>query len=207
MATFYRRTGKRIFDVLGAAAALACLWPVLLLTALGVRVALGSPVLFRQQRPGLGGRVFEILKFRTMLDARAPDGTPLPDAARMTAFGRFLRGSSLDELPELWNVVRGDMSLVGPRPLLIQYLPRYTARQASRHNVRPGVTGLAQVTGRNALSWEEKFDMDVHYVEHHTFGMDLRILLRTLSSVIRRKGISHDGHATAPEFMGSSTDQ
>jgi len=193
----------RLLDLLLAGTALLLFWPVLLVVALLVRVKLGSPVLFRQTRPGLHGRLFEIVKFRTMRDAVGPDGRPLPDAERLTRFGRFLRASSLDELPELWNVIRGDMSLVGPRPLLVQYLERYSPRQARRHEVRPGITGWAQVNGRNALTWDEKFELDVWYVDHKSVMLDLRILWLTVASVLRREGVSQPGHATMEEFMGN----
>lgn len=177
------------------------LWgSLLLLVGLTVRLKLGSPVFFRQKRPGLGGKVFELIKFRSMRDERGADGKPLPDSERLPPFGRALRSSSLDELPELWNVLRGDMSLVGPRPLLVEYLPRYTAEQARRHEVRPGITGLAQIKGRNAMSWEEKFRWDVYYVDNHDLFMDIKILLLTLWKVLRREGIRADGEATAKEF-------
>ena len=195
---------KRLMDLLLTVPALLLLWPVLLLLAVLVRVNLGSPVLFRQVRPGRHGRPFTILKFRTMRDAAGPDGQPLPDAERLTRFGCFLRSTSLDELPELLNVLVGDMSLVGPRPLLMQYLHRYTPRQARRHEVRPGITGWAQVNGRNALSWEDKFELDVWYVENRTPALDLRILWLTLASVLRREGVCQPGHATMEEFMGSA---
>ncbi|MEF2229379.1 MAG: sugar transferase [Pseudodesulfovibrio sp.] len=195
---------KRLTDLAVAALALLLLWPLLLLLALLVRVNLGSPVLFRQVRPGLHGRPFTILKFRTMRDAAGSDGRLLPDAKRLTRFGRFLRSASLDELPELWNVLVGHMSLVGPRPLLMQYLERYTPRQARRHEVRPGITGWAQVNGRNALSWEDKFELDVWYVDNRSLALDLRILWLTLASVLRREGVSQPGHATMEEFMGSA---
>lgn len=200
----YRVYVKRIVDVLASAAALALLMPLLGITAVAVRVFLGAPVLFRQSRPGLGGELFEILKFRTMIDARGAGGKLLPDSERLTSFGRFLRSSSIDELPELWNVLKGEMSLVGPRPLLEQYLGRYTPAQARRHEVRPGLTGLAQVTGRNAIGWEEKFDLDVRYVDTCSFALDMRILALTMWSVIARRGISQPGHATAQEFMGGA---
>lgn len=177
------------------------LWGLLLLlVGLTVRLKLGSPVFFRQKRPGLGGKVFELIKFRSMRDERGPDGKPLPDSERLPPFGRALRSSSLDELPELWNVLRGDMSLVGPRPLLVEYLSRYTPEQARRHEVRPGITGLAQIKGRNAMSWEEKFRWDVYYVDNHDLFMDIKILLLTLWKVLRREGIRADGEATAKEF-------
>jgi lipopolysaccharide/colanic/teichoic acid biosynthesis glycosyltransferase len=194
---------KRGLDIGLAATALVLAAPVLLLVAIAVRVNLGGPVLFRQQRPGLHGRPFTMVKFRTMRDALGRDGRPLPDADRLTPFGALLRSTSLDELPELWNVVRGDMSLVGPRPLLMEYLDRYTPEQARRHEVRPGVTGWAQVNGRNALSWEERFRLDVWYVEHQSLRLDLQILMRTLALVLRRTGVSANGEATMPVFQGN----
>lgn len=206
MSTFYRRHGKRMLDVVVASGALVAFAPVLGSVALATRIALGSPVLFRQRRPGRGGRAFELLKFRTMLDATGPDGTPLPDAQRLTAFGRWLRSTSLDELPELLNVLRGEMSLVGPRPLLVRYLSRYDARQAQRHDVRPGITGLAQVRGRNALSWPERLELDVCYVEEHGLWLDVRILLETIVVALGRKGVSEPGQATMTEFQGVQTD-
>lgn len=193
---------KRAFDVCAAAVALVALAPVLLAVALLVRMRLGAPVLFRQTRPGLHGRPFGMIKFRSMTDARAPDGSLKADADRLTEFGRFLRASSLDELPGLWNVLRGEMSLVGPRPLLMQYLPLYTARQARRHDVRPGITGLAQVEGRNSLTWSDKFELDVRYVDSRSFLLDLQILWRTVAKVLRRDGVSADGHVTMPVFTG-----
>jgi len=195
---------KRAFDITVAAAALLVASPLLLLVAIAVRVNLGSPVLFRQQRPGLHGRPFTMVKFRTMRDALGRDGRPLPDADRLTPFGKLLRSTSLDELPELWNVLRGEMSLVGPRPLLMEYLDRYTAEQSRRHEVRPGVTGWAQVHGRNALSWEERFRLDVWYVEHRSLRLDLHILLRTLTIVLRRTGVSAKGEATMSAFEGNT---
>ncbi|MEW6258733.1 MAG: sugar transferase [Thermodesulfobacteriota bacterium] len=198
----YRSWGKRLFDLMISVPAAIIAAPVLGLVALGVRLNLGSPVLFRQQRPGLHGRPFILYKFRTMTDARDTVGNLLPDAERLTPFGRFLRATSLDELPELWNVLRGDMSLVGPRPLLMQYLDRYTPEQARRHEVRPGITGWAQVNGRNSISWDEKFQLDVWYVDHQSLALDLRILLMTMVKAARREGISADGEATMPEFMG-----
>jgi sugar transferase EpsL len=194
---------KRAFDAAAAAAALAVLSPVLAGVALGVGWKLGCPVLFRQPRPGLHGRPFEMVKFRTMTDARDANGHPLPDAERLPAFGRFLRSTSLDELPELWNVLRGDMSLVGPRPLLMEYLPLYTPEQARRQEVRPGITGWAQVNGRNALSWEEKFALDVWYIDNRSLWLDLRILAATVRQVLRRDGISAAGEATMPAFTGN----
>jgi lipopolysaccharide/colanic/teichoic acid biosynthesis glycosyltransferase len=194
---------KRMMDILVSMAALILLSPVLMAVALLVRLKLGSPILFRQQRPGLHGKSFDILKFRTMLDAEAPDGTLLPDAQRLTPFGKALRASSLDELPELLNVLKGDMSLVGPRPLLMQYLPLYSPRQARRHEVRPGITGWAQVNGRNAVDWPERFELDVWYVENRTLLLDLKILLRTVTGVLRREGISQEGHVTMEPFTGN----
>jgi len=194
----------QVLNTLIAAILLLVLAPVLAVIALLVRVLLGSPVLFTQVRPGLGGRPFRMIKFRTMTDSRGPDGQLLPDSERLTRFGRFLRGTSLDELPELWNVVKGDMSLVGPRPLLMDYLPLYTPEQARRHEVRPGITGWAQVNGRNALSWEEKFALDLWYVENRSIRLDLRILLLTIRKVFAREGISADGHATMERFTGSA---
>jgi lipopolysaccharide/colanic/teichoic acid biosynthesis glycosyltransferase len=191
---------KRTVDVGIAAAGLLTLWPVLLLTALLVRLHLGRPVLFTQERPGLHGQPFRLHKFRTMRNAHDPTGRPLPDAERLTRLGRFLRASSLDELPELWNVLRGDMSLVGPRPWLMDYLPHYTPEQMRRHEVRPGITGWAQVHGRNAASWEERLRLDVWYVDHWSLWLDLRILLRTAWTVVQREGISAEGHATSPRF-------
>ena len=191
---------KRTFDLL-AVILTAPIWlPLLALVALLVRLKLGAPVFFRQRRPGLRGEIFELIKFRTMTDAVDAMGQLLPDAERLTPFGRWLRTTSLDELPELFNVLRGEMSLVGPRPLLVEYLPRYSARQARRHEVRPGLTGLVQIKGRNALSWEEKFEYDVWYVEHRSWWLDLSILFRTVWQVISRRGISAPGDATMPEF-------
>jgi lipopolysaccharide/colanic/teichoic acid biosynthesis glycosyltransferase len=198
----YRRVFKRAVDVLVAAAALILLSPLLLVIAVGVGVKLGWPVIFQQQRPGMNGRIFTLYKFRTMRNATDAAGQPLPDAERLTPFGRFLRSTSLDELPELINVLRGDMSLVGPRPLLVQYLDRYTPRQARRHEVRPGITGWAQVNGRNALSWEERFELDVWYVEHCSFLLDLAVVIKTVFLVFRREGITQDGHVTMSEFLG-----
>jgi sugar transferase EpsL len=190
-------------DVAAAGAALLVLSPVIALTALAIRLRLGSPVVFRQARLGRGGRPFQVVKFRTMTDARGPDGALLSDEERLPPFGVLLRRTSLDELPQLWNVLRGDMSLVGPRPLLADYLPRYTAEQARRHEVPPGITGWAQVNGRNTVSWERKFELDVWYVDHRSLGLDLKILWMTLLGVLRSHGISQPGHATAPEFLGT----
>lgn len=195
---------KRPLDLLIAASALLVLSPLLLLLALAVRLTMGAPVLFRQQRPGLRGVPFTLLKFRTMRDARDAAGHPLPDAQRLTRLGSFLRATSLDELPELVNVVRGEMSLVGPRPLLMAYLTRYNAQQARRHEMRPGITGWAQVNGRNTLSWDDKFALDVWYVDHVSLALDLRILALTVWKVLRREGISADGQATMGEFIGNS---
>ena len=200
---FYSKHAKRLFDLALTLPGLVVLSPLLAFIALMVRAKLGSPVLFRQVRPGLGGRPFTIYKFRTMTDARGADGKLLPDGARLTRFGRFLRAASLDELPELFNVLKGDMSLVGPRPLLTEYLARYTPEQARRHEVAPGITGWAQVNGRNALSWEEKFAMDVWYVDHRSLGLDVKIILRTIGKVLARDGISAAGEATMPRFTGS----
>ena len=194
---------KRSVDLLLVILA-APLWlPVLLLVSVLIRLRLGSPIFFRQIRPGLRGRPFKLVKFRTMTDARDAEGHLLPDSERLTRIGRFVRATSLDELPELWNVVKGDMSLVGPRPLMMDYLPLYTAAQARRHDVRPGITGWAQVNGRNAISWEEKFALDVWYVDNRSLWLDIRILCRTWVSVVRRQGISADGEATMPRFVGS----
>jgi lipopolysaccharide/colanic/teichoic acid biosynthesis glycosyltransferase len=191
---------KRAIDVVVASVGLVVTAPVTAATAVLVRVLLGLPVIFRHRRPGRGGEPFTLLKFRTMTDARRPDGTLRPDAERLTRFGRFLRSSSIDELPELVNVVRGDMSLVGPRPLLMEYLDRYTPEQARRHDVRPGITGLVQISGRNALSWEEKFELDVWYVEHRSLALDLRILAKTVPALLTRRGIAQPGHATMPNY-------
>lgn len=200
----YRRFGKRWLDLTLAAAALVLLSPLMLLVALLVRVALGPGVLFRQTRPGLHGRPFELLKFRTMTDARAASGRLLPDAQRLPAFGRFLRSTSLDELPGLINVIRGEMSLVGPRPLLMAYLERYSPEQRRRHDLLPGITGWAQVNGRNAISWEERFAYDLWYVDHCSLALDMQILGLTVVKVLQRVGISQEGHATVEEFRGSS---
>ena len=194
---------KRLFDIFASALALLLLVLPLLTLVLLVRRKLGHPAFFRQTRPGLHGRPFEMVKFRTMTDARGPDGTLLPDADRLTPFGRFLRASSLDELPELWNVLKGDMSLVGPRPLLMEYLPLYSPEQARRHEVRPGITGWAQVNGRNALGWDDKFKLDVWYVDHRSLWLDIKILWLTVKKVLVRDGISAAGEATMPRFTGS----
>ena len=194
---------KRTFDFIVAALALLILSPVILLIAWQVRRNMGSPVLFCQTRPGLQGLPFRMYKFRTMREARDAAGNLLPDSERLTGFGRWLRATSLDELPELWNVLRGDMSLVGPRPLLMEYLPRYSPEQSRRHEVRPGITGWAQVNGRNALSWEEKFALDIWYVDNRSFWLDLNILVLTLRKVFVREGISAGDHVTMPIFTGS----
>jgi sugar transferase EpsL len=204
--SFYRTTGKRILDVSLSAAGLAAAAPLIIVLALVIRAALGSPVLFSQLRPGLNARPFMLYKFRSMNDARSPDGELLGDEVRLTALGKWLRKLSLDELPQLWNVLKGDMSLVGPRPLLMEYLPLYDERQRRRHEVRPGITGWAQVKGRNALSWEEKFDLDVWYVERQSFALDLRILWMTAAKLVRPHGISQPGSATMPRFTGSARD-
>ena len=194
---------KRSLDLALAVSALLALSPILALLGLLVRIKLGRPVLFRQRRPGFRGRPFYVFKFRTMTDERDAGGGLLPDVERLTAFGRFLRATSLDELPELFNVLRGEMSLVGPRPLLMQYLQRYSPEQARRHDVLPGITGWAQINGRNALTWEEKFRLDVWYVDHCSLWLDLKIIALTLWKVLKREGISQPGHATAEEFMGT----
>lgn len=193
---------KRALDILGAATGLLLGVPIFLALALLVRIYLGAPVLFRQQRAGLDGRPFFMIKFRTMTDARGPDGALLPDGERLTPFGRWLRSTSLDELPELWNVLRGDMSLVGPRPLLMDYLPLYSEYQARRHEVRPGLTGWAQVNGRNALSWPEKFSFDVWYVDNGNFLLDLRIIFLTARKVLMSHGVNAEGEDTMPAFAG-----
>ena len=196
---------KRLFDLIAAFFALSLLALPLALLAWQVRRKLGSPVFFTQVRPGLHGKPFKMVKFRTMTSERGPDGELLPDAVRLTPFGRFLRSSSLDELPELWNVLKGDMSLVGPRPLLMEYLPLYSPAQARRHEVRPGITGWAQVNGRNAISWEDKFKLDVWYVDHRSLWLDVKILWLTVQKVLVRDGISAEGEATMPRFTGRNS--
>ena len=203
---FYEKYIKRPQDFLCALLAIVVLSPVMLVTAVLVRIKLGSPVLFTQERPGLHGKCFKLFKFRTMTDKRDSDGKLLPDEKRLTSFGKKLRSTSLDELPELFNMLKGDMAVVGPRPLLVQYLPRYSPYQARRHEVRPGFTGLAQIHGRNAISWEEKFDWDVKYVDNITFLGDWSIIFRTIKTVLKREGISAAGEATMGEFMGSEAD-
>lgn len=194
---------KRIFDICASLAGLALLAPVVVIVAYLIRRKLGSPVLFRQTRPGRNGQPFEMIKFRTMRDATDKEGNLLPDSERMTAFGSFLRSTSLDELPELWNVLKGDMSLVGPRPLLMEYLPLYSPEQYRRHEARPGVTGWAQVNGRNTISWEDKFKLDVWYVDNRNFWLDIKIIYLTVKKVLIRDGISAEGEATMSKFTGS----
>ena len=193
---------KRFIDIVSSSLGLLILSPVLILVFLLVRLKLGSPVFFTHERPGLYGNPFEMIKFRTMMNAFDVDGKPLPDAERLTPLGEFLRKFSLDELPELWNVLIGTMSLVGPRPLLMEYLPLYSAEQAKRHNAKPGITGWAQINGRNAIGWEEKFELDVWYVENQGLWLDIKILFLTLFKVIKKEGISHDGEATMSRFRG-----
>ena len=205
MAPTFPRVVKRFLDLVLSLAALLVLSPVLAALAVAIAAALGRPVLFTQTRQGYRGRPFTIYKFRTMTDARGPDGRLLPDEQRPTRFGRFLRASSLDELPELVNVLKGEMSLVGPRPLILAYVERYTPEQARRMDVPPGLTGLAQISGRNALSWDDRFRKDVEYVDRWSLGLDFAILARTAVAVVRRRGISAEGHATMPEFMGSTS--
>ncbi|HYW16167.1 MAG TPA: sugar transferase [Allosphingosinicella sp.] len=197
---------KRLTDIVLSAGGLVVLSPVLVLVAAAVAAGLGRPVFFRQVRPGFQGRPFRLIKFRTMLDAVDSDGNPLDDSERLTRFGRLLRASSLDELPELWNVLTGDMSLVGPRPLLMRYLPLYSPEQSRRHDVRPGLTGWSQVNGRNALSWPDKLALDVWYVDNRSFRLDLRILLMTVAKVLSRSGIAAEGSETMPEFRGNGPD-
>lgn len=200
----YAKFFKRAFDFFCALLALIILSPVLIVISIVVRCTMGKPVLFRQTRPGKDEKLFDILKFRTMTDKKDSAGELLPDAERLTRFGLFLRKTSLDELPELFNILKGDMSLVGPRPLLVQYLPLYTEEQKKRHNVRPGLSGLAQIRGRNALTWEEKFEWDIRYVDNITFFGDVRIILETVwKAFVRREGISHEGSATMEVFTGS----
>jgi len=194
---------KRFFDLLLVISALLGLFPLLCFLAVLIRWKLGSPVFFTQQRPGICGRPFILYKFRTMTDARDDEGNLLPDAVRLTSFGRILRGTSLDELPELWNVIKGEMSLVGPRPLLMEYLERYTPEQARRHEVRPGITGWAQINGRNAITWEEKFKLDVWYVDNQSFWLDVKIIFITIWKIIRREGINQEGQATMKKFLGN----
>jgi lipopolysaccharide/colanic/teichoic acid biosynthesis glycosyltransferase len=196
---------KRLFDIVGATTALVVLSPVYVATAYKVSKNLGSPVLFRQTRPGLHGQPFEMIKFRSMKDSVDTDGNLLEDAERLTRFGKALRNTSLDELPELWNVIKGDMSLVGPRPLLMEYLPLYSEEQARRHKVRPGITGYAQINGRNAIGWQERFELDNWYVDNQSLWLDIKILLKTVKKVIVKDGISAEGEATMSKFTGNET--
>ena len=197
---------KRLLDIIIASIALILLSPLYVFVAYKVKKNLGSPVLFRQVRPGLHGKPFEMIKFRTMKDAVDEQGNPLPDSERLTAFGQMLRSTSLDEMPELWNVIKGDMSIVGPRPLLMEYLPLYNAEQAKRHNVRPGMTGHAQVNGRNAIGWEEKFNLDTWYVENQSIWLDFKIMLKTVKKVIAKDDINEAGEVTMTKFTGTKTD-
>ena len=204
---FYEKFVKRPQDFLCALAAIIVLSPVMLITAILVRTKLGSPLIFKQERPGLNGKVFMLYKFRTMTDKKDAEGNLLPDEVRLTGFGKKLRSTSLDELPELFNILKGDMAVVGPRPLLVRYLPRYNAHQARRHEVRPGFTGYAQVNGRNSITWEDKFDKDVYYVDHVTFLGDWKIIFQTVGTVLKREGISSDTSATMEEFMGTESNE
>ncbi|OOE43968.1 sugar transferase [Salinivibrio kushneri] len=197
---------SRVFDVVVSFFLIVVLSPVIAFIAWRIKSQLGSPVLFHQERPGLGGKPFDLIKFRTMADLRDSKGSLLPDERRLTPFGRFLRASSLDELPELWNVLKGDMGLVGPRPLLMDYLPLYTKHEARRHEVRPGITGWAQVNGRNAISWDEKFKLDIWYIDNRSFWLDIKILILTVKKVIAREDITAQGHATTKPFAGTSRD-
>ena len=199
----YRKYIKRLLDIILSLTAIICLSPVLLITALLVRVKLGSPVIFRQQRPGLNGKIFGLCKFRSMTDERDADGNLLPDELRLTSFGKKLRATSLDELPELFNILKGEMSIVGPRPLLVQYLPLYNEEQKHRHDVLPGLTGLAQVNGRNAITWEKKFEYDVEYVRNLSFFMDVKIIFMTVGKVFHREGINSETSATMEFFTGT----
>lgn len=196
---------KRLFDIIASFCGLALLSPIIAIVAWKIRKNLGSPVLFRQVRPGLNGKSFEMVKFRSMRDAVDASGNPLPDSERMTPFGSMLRSTSLDELPGLWNVLKGEMSLVGPRPLLVEYLPLYSAEQSRRHEVRPGITGWAQVNGRNAISWEDKFKYDVWYVDNQSFVLDIKIVFLTIKKVFIRDGISAEGEVTMPKFTGTGS--
>lgn len=206
-AGFYEKYIKRFFDIFCSGLALIVLSPIIGITALLVRIKLGSPVIFRQQRPGKHGKIFSIYKFRTMTDERDANGELLPDEVRLTRFGKILRSTSLDELPELWNIFNGDMSVVGPRPLLVRYLPRYSERQSHRHDVTPGLTGYAQANGRNAISWEEKFELDLYYVEHISLWLDIKIIFQTIGVVFKRSGISSATSATMEEFMGTEAEK
>lgn len=202
MNNFYRRFGKRIFDLVVSAGLSCVALPLLGVAATAVRIFMGKPVMFKQLRPGLHGKPFELLKLRSMAEPHNRDGCPLTEDERLSGFGRLLRSTSIDELPELLNVIRGDMSLVGPRPLLMEYLPWYSEQQARRHEVRPGLTGWAQINGRNEITWQERFELDVWYVDHLSLSLDVRILGRTIANVLRRQGISAEGEATMPRFMG-----
>lgn len=204
---FYEKFIKRPQDFLCALAAVIVLSPVMLITAILVRTKLGSPVIFKQERPGLNGKIFMLYKFRTMTDGKDAEGNLLPDEVRLTNFGKKLRSTSLDELPELFNILKGDMAVVGPRPLLVRYLPRYNTHQARRHEVRPGFTGYAQVNGRNSITWEDKFDKDVYYVDNISFLGDWKIVFQTVTTVLKREGISSDTSATMEEFMGSPLEE
>lgn len=199
----YRKVIKRFFDIILSFMALSILWPVIAVVAILVKCKLGSPVIFRQRRPGKNEKIFEMYKFRTMTDARDANGELLPDEVRLTRFGKFLRSTSLDELPELWNILKGDMSIVGPRPLLVQYLPLYNEEQKHRHDVRPGLTGWAQVNGRNAISWKKKFEYDVEYVRNLSFFMDVKIIFLTVKTVLVKEGISSESSATMEFFTGN----
>lgn len=203
----YEKYIKRPQDVVLSAAAFIVLSPVMAVTAVLVKNKLGSPVIFAQERPGRDGKIFRLYKFRTMTDEKDAEGNLLPDEVRLTPFGQKLRSTSIDELPELWNVLKGDMAVVGPRPLLVKYLPRYNAHQARRHEVRPGITGLAQINGRNTLSWEDKFDYDVKYVDHVTFAGDWKIIFKTIGAVLHKEGISSETSATMEDFMGSEPEK
>lgn len=198
---------KRLFDIIVALVALILLSPIWLFTSYLIAKNLGRPVLFKQKRPGRDGKIFEMVKFRSMLDSADKDGNPLPDEERMTPFGAKLRSTSLDELPELWNVLKGDMSLVGPRPLLVEYLDKYSPEQARRHEVKPGITGHAQVNGRNAVSWDERFKMDVWYVDNQSFWLDIKILFQTVKTVVKKDGVTQEGHVTMEPFKGNTNDQ
>lgn len=200
----YRYFFKRLLDFILSLVAIVVLSPIYIIVAILVKTKLGSPILFTQDRPGKNEKIFKMYKFRTMTDERDEDGNFLPDEVRLTKFGKLLRSTSLDELPELFNILKGDMSIVGPRPLLVKYLPRYNAHQKQRHNVKPGFTGWAQCNGRNSISWEEKFDLDVYYVKHISFLLDVKIILKTIKTVIYREGISSDTSSTMEEFLGTS---
>jgi sugar transferase EpsL len=201
----YRKFGKRFFDLVLVIPGLILISPMLLLVAIVAKFKIGSPVLFQQERPGIHGKIFRMIKFRSMRNDRDANGELLPDEVRLVPFGKLLRATSLDEFPELWNVIKGEMSLVGPRPLLAKYLDRYNPTQARRHEVRPGITGWAQINGRNAITWEEKFDYDVWYVDNLSFFLDVKILALTVLKVFKRSGTSAEGHATMPEFLGTPT--